>query len=199
MSEIRTVTTLQAKRDEILFSIRLNAANRSADIAEASLVKLQRAFVFPREFFVKWHWHIDREPRAYFSRIRPIYENSGGTPTVDLVTNINCGLLDEPLPENFDFSVAPENFAALIGPKGQIMGGSLEIQASELIEIREGRKHFYIWGLLRYNDVFENSPEHVTTFCREVVGITGNPFDPTEPENPVNLFFAMTDRYNAAD
>ena len=36
------------------------AARHSADVAEASLVKLERAFVFPKDFSVSWHWYLDR-------------------------------------------------------------------------------------------------------------------------------------------
>jgi hypothetical protein len=75
----------------IFLWLAFRATKKSADVAEASLVKLERAFVLPKEFFVRWHWHLISEPRTYFWRIRRIYENSGSTPTIDLVTNLNRG------------------------------------------------------------------------------------------------------------
>src|SRR5208337_1124166 len=41
------------------------AAKKSADIAEASLVKLERAFVYPKDFFVRWHCYIDRTSHLF--------------------------------------------------------------------------------------------------------------------------------------
>ena len=54
-------------------------------------------------------------------------------------------------------------------------------------------------GVARYNDVFHGTSEHVTTFCRQVIQVTGNPLDPTEADNPVSLFFAIHGTHNAAD
>ena len=43
----------------IFLWLAFKATKKSADIAEASLVKLERAFVFPTDFHVRWHWHTD--------------------------------------------------------------------------------------------------------------------------------------------
>jgi hypothetical protein len=177
----------------------IKIASKAANVTEAALLKLERAFVHPKDMFVRWHWYLDIEPKSYFWKIRPIYENAGSSSTVELITNINSALLDQPLPDDFPFPLAENRFTAFIGAKSTINGGVIEIKAADLIAIRNGSKHFYFWGLLRYNDIFDGSPEHVTTFCREIVDITGNPFNPSEEGNPVNLTFSMTDRYNSAD
>ena len=48
----------EQQKSDMLESLRIareaaNAAKKSADIAESSLVKLERAFVFPKDFFVR--------------------------------------------------------------------------------------------------------------------------------------------------
>ena len=138
-------------------------------------------------------------PRVYFGHIRQIFENSGSTPTADLCMNINSALRDDPLPDNFSFPLADESFTSIIGPKSTIWGGLSTLEASDFTAISNGVKYFYVWGLIRYNDIFEKSPEHITTFCRQLIEVTGNPMNPTDKENPISLFFSIHKRYNATD
>jgi hypothetical protein len=173
-------------------------AKRAADIAEASLVKLQRAFIFPRDFLINWHWHFDDENK-YWWGIRPIYENGGSSATADLTTNLNYELRDSPLPADFTFPLAESTFNALVGPKSTILGGQIAIEGADLLAIQKGTKHLYFWGILRYNDIFENTGEHITTFCRYITNVVGDPLQRPTEENPVRFFFAMHDIYNSAD
>ena len=173
-------------------------AKRAADIAESSLVRLQRAFVFPKDFSVNWHWYLDDENRLWWG-IRPIYENGGSSATVDLTTNMNFALRNSPLPPNFAFPLAEHTYNALIGPKSTILGGQIAIDGTDLLALQDGTKHFYFWGLLRYNDIFDGTGEHVTTFCRYITNVVGNPSKRVSEQNPVRLFFAMHDVYNSAD
>jgi hypothetical protein len=173
-------------------------AKRGADIAEASLVKLQRAFVYTKDFRINWHWYLDDENRFWWG-VRPIYENSGGSQTVDLTTNLNFELRDDPLPPNFAFPLAEDSFNALISPKSTILGGQIAIDGADLLAIRNGTKHLYFWGLIRYNDVFENTGEHISTFCRYITHVVGDPLQRPTNQNPVRFFFAMHDVYNSAD
>jgi hypothetical protein len=176
----------------------IRIANRAADIAEASLVKLERAFVFPKDFAVNWHWYLDDENRFWWS-VRPIYENAGSSATVDMTHNLNFALLDNPIPQDFSFPLAEDTRNALIGPKATILGGQIMIDGADLLAIQNGTKHFYLWGIIRYNDIFEETNEHVATFCRYISNVSGDPLSKPSQENPVRFFFAMPDIYNASD
>jgi hypothetical protein len=176
----------------------IKLAGRSADIAQASLVKLERAFVFPKDFAVNWRWYLDNENKFWWS-IRPIFENAGSSATVDMTTNLNFALLDNPIPPNFSFPLAADTHNALIGPKANILGGQLNIDGIDLAAIRDGTKHFYFWGLVRYNDVFDGTDEHITTFCRYITHVVGDPLRRPSQDNPVGFFFAIHDIYNSSD
>jgi hypothetical protein len=81
-----------------------------------------------------------------------------------------------------------------IPPKGEIESNHFDISGSDLIDIRDGKKYFYIWGVARYRDVFPATIEHVTKFCVVASGVTGDPkkaFDSNT--NPVEILCADED------
>lgn len=44
--------------------------------------------------------------------------------------------------------------------------------------VRLQRMHYYLWGWVRYNDIFENTPMRLTEFCYEVQATQGLSTEP---------------------
>jgi hypothetical protein len=73
------------------------ATKKSADIAESSLVKLNRPFIFPKGFHVLWHRNESiKDAEKYWWSINPIWENSGNTRTHDMTAYVNSYFDSEP-------------------------------------------------------------------------------------------------------
>jgi hypothetical protein len=174
------------------------AAQKSAEIAEQSLTRLERAFVFPTD--TSWVWHLDPGLNKYWYEFRPIWANSGNTVTKNMITNINFALLDAPLPDDFAGRDSDRSYPAMIGPKATVYGGKSFLYADDVVAVQEGRKHFFLWGWARYNDVFEATPVHRTTFCRFLHEIFGDPTkEPNDKDNVVKMRFAIHSSYNDAN
>ena len=83
----------------IFLWLAFRATKKSADVAEASLVKLERAFVLPKEFFVRWHWHLNSEPVLFLENqtdLREFWEHTDHRSG----HQFKLGSLDEPLPSD---------------------------------------------------------------------------------------------------
>jgi hypothetical protein len=111
-------------------------------------------------------------------------------------------LLDRPLDDKFPFFIDPKTvpIPATIPPKGEIESEHFDIFGSDLIDVRDERKYFYIWGVARYRDVFPKTPEHVTKFCVVASGLAGDPKKTWDSKtNPVDILFRTYHRHNCAD
>jgi hypothetical protein len=161
------------------------ATFKSTNIAERALIAGERAFVFALNLNGFWEFHNDT--RRYSWRFRPVWQNSGDTPTKNMTMHTRCILRDTPLPVDFDFGQTVGQIGtALIPPKTTTMGGMSPIPGEpaispqDITDIQEGRKHLYLLGWARYRDVFPTTPEHITRFCFIITPI-GDPvmYSPT--------------------
>jgi hypothetical protein len=175
---------------------------RAANVAERALTELERAFVFVKEIdmFTErgdavsipgGRGIIGGEVRTY--RIAPVLENSGQTPAVRLVYNINCGPIPSTDIEGFTF---PDQGGtarrAVIGPKATLQSPSEAIPAANMDAIASKKERWFIWGWIDYDDIFRDTKRHRTEFCLEVSCRrlpNGQPF----------IGFPMHDRFNATD
>jgi len=163
----------------IYTAIAARAAQDAAIIAERTLVADKRAFVFAEGF----NSFFESGPKKgeYVWRFRPIWKNTGDTPTKNLRLHFDGELRSTPLPIGFNFDVAsiPPG-TGLLGPNSGSMGGvwpypgMTPLSISDVEDIIAGRRFLYIWGWVRYLDVFPDSKEHVTRFCWQMVA-TGDP------------------------
>ncbi len=149
-------------------------AQRSADTAERALIADKRAFVFATGvggFF-------ESENGGYGWRLRPQWKNTGDTPTRKLRLLTNGALRNAPLPPigNREDGPFPAG-VGLLGPDSTSMGGlyppmgSPPLSAADILDIQSGRKFLYLWGWVRYFDVFDTAEkdEHITRFCWQMV------------------------------
>jgi hypothetical protein len=176
------------------------AARDSADTARLSMIASERAYV--HHDGCKYISHPDRNTGKIFWRIRPRWKNSGNTPTRNLWIFTQYELRDTELPENFPFEIERsfDPRPTLIGPEGCIEGAAFNIFGEDVLAVSKQQKHFYVWGVAHYRDVFPGTPERVTKFCYFVRGTAGDPLSAYDAKtNLVELFFTAYHRHNCAD
>jgi hypothetical protein len=176
------------------------AAQDSAYIAKLSMVAGDRAYVHFNG--CRWVSHSDINDGHIFWRIRPMWINSGNTPTRQLRIYVHYEFRDDELPS--DYAFIPDSTITVvpttIAPKSVVESGHRDFHGKNLVAVSEGKKHLYIWGIARYRDVFPDTIEHITKFCVEARTVTGNPLESwTAQLNPVEVMFASYVRHNCAD
>jgi hypothetical protein len=176
-----------------------HAARDSTDTAKLSMVASQRAYVHHNG--MRWISHRDITDGSTFWRLRPQWINSGNTPTRALHVYVKYELRDTLLPDSFGFvPTEPINAPAMLAPHSIIESGHYNIEAEDLIAIREGKKFLYVWGLAKYRDVFPGTVEHITKFCVYASNITGDPLlQWNNDTNPMEILFPHYQQYNCAD
>lgn len=174
------------------------SAEKTARTAENALIAGQRAFMFLREF--KTFLHLDDATGQYRWTLHPVWENNGNTPTKGLSIYTTYRLLDEPLPENYDFPVSQDDITATIAaPKALVEATPGSISAADLAAVQQGEKFFYIWGRAEYHDIFEGTGKHTTCFCNQLMQVIGDPTAPISEQNMVQMMFGFHSENNCAD
>jgi hypothetical protein len=134
---------------------------------------------------------LGRHNKAQYNwRFRPIWQNSGDTPTRNMVMHVTCELRNTVLPSGFDFNYpTTQTGTGLLAPKSTSMGGIAPnypvaaITPQDILDVQHRRKFLYLWGWVRYHDVFPDTPQHITRFCWLIVP-TGNPLVYTPGQTP---------------
>jgi hypothetical protein len=115
--------------------------------------------------------------------ISPIWTNIGNTRARKIRIYFGDPIKSITPIEHPDMAIPPETkfIPLVIGSKQSANGAFKPLTADELSQIRDGKIHLFIWGQATYFDVFPNTPEHITQFCQEAIGISGsNPSDVLE-------------------
>ena len=91
-----------------------------------------------------------------------MWQNSGTTPTRDAKSHISWVRSLSPLPDNFRFAdlgtpKPHENTPFVLGPKATASGSTITLTPNDISLMLMKKEHFYIWGWVRYRDVFENA------------------------------------------
>jgi hypothetical protein len=156
--------------------------------SRSSLQSTQRAFVFIKILEVL------NLPDTKKLIIIPQWENSGDTPTKNMLNHVNWALFEKDLPTDFDFPdlAGEERTPALIGPHAIQYASPLEIDAQHIDAAIAGTGHLYIWGWAEYDDVFPGTSRHRTEFCNEVLisRVSGKEF---------SIRFRLHRKHNGAD
>jgi hypothetical protein len=154
----------------------------------------ERAFVFAMG--LNQYWTLDQTTGQYIWRFRPIWKNSGDTPTRNMTMYTQCMVRDSVLPAGFDFDFPVASFGrALIPPNADLSGGLAPgppepgITPQDIVDSQQGKKWIYILGWARYSDVFAGSPPHITRFCWHITPLG----DPTKynPDGTGKLTFPV--------
>lgn len=115
------------------------------------------------------NWRQDQRRKTVFE-FRPVVENNGQTPA-NKVRIISMIEVRAPIvPPDFDFDI-PDTFVGALGSVTTIGAGKTKIHSrilpakltrAELKEIAKGSKCFHVWGVVRYDDIFDQP--HTTNF-----------------------------------
>jgi hypothetical protein len=87
----------------------------------------------------------------------------------------------------------------LLGPKASDVSTSQPtVTLQDFQAIKDGRKHLYVWGWITYNDVFKDTPLHITMVCYEV-NVTGEPL--LQGKQGMTMLTPLTkcEKHNCAD
>jgi hypothetical protein len=178
-----------------------DAANKSAEIAERALIAGQRAFLSVS--FVPSVQKILAEDRITHWNFMPVWKNSGETPTRNMTNHINIRLFDRPIPMDWEFpdiwvaNTPVEDRSPIplgAAPRDTVNGQTVGVTIDEMKGVVAGTKWLYFWGWATYNDVFPNTPLHVTRFAVRI--IAGG--DPTSTEK-ISISFPYIGKYNCTD
>jgi hypothetical protein len=183
-------------------SAAVDAANRTADEAKRIGEAQVRPYVSLKHF--RWTWHVSLSDGSIFYRIRPVWTNTGTTPTRSPKIFAQHVLSDRPLEDDFRFVVPTEVIYAPIAlaKDDTVEGDEADVGGWQLLNVRNGSLRYYVWDVATYNDVFPDSPVHTTRFCYYIdpAGVTGDPtMAPDEATNVVRLHFKLHSRNNCSD
>lgn len=176
------------------------SAKESATIARTALVATQRAFVFAPQ--------IDAlniiDPATFLLQaiqVVPTWRNAGLTPARRLVASVEHSMFAPGEAPTISFDPAPPEVVRFdVGPQTTFQGNVLVVPLSDIQKILEQKARMFVFGACQYDDVFQDTPRHLTKYCFEVeVAI-----DPRIPVNPQNretkfLRFRAVTEHNAAD
>jgi hypothetical protein len=145
-------------------------SSTQAKLTKEALIADKSAFVFPYDF--GQYWEFDITSLHYNWRVRPYWRNTGDTAAKDVMVHAECEIRNTALPVGhpFNYSVTNEQ-RGFMGPRVDNVGGiapamtQAAITAQDLVDAQAQRKFIYLWGWTRYNDVFPNTPRHITKFC----------------------------------
>jgi hypothetical protein len=183
------------------FTVTLWAStNRQALLTKEALIANNRAFVFAPNYSTFW----ERDPQTshYNWRLRPMLRNNGNTPTLNMTMFVECEIRNTPLPANYQFAADALNTAScMIPPHVDLSGGLVPrmpgaaITPQDIIDAQNGRKFIYLWGIVRYSDVFPGTRPHITRYCY-MITVTGDPIKfvpntPGQPPTPGTLAFNL--------
>jgi hypothetical protein len=174
---------IQAKKQAGEAANQVLALKESNRINRESLQSVQRAFVFVPDIQAV---RIDDETdstKAVSINFSVSFSNNGTTPTRKMTEHNSFLWIIPPLPNDFSFpdlwdETKPKvNTPFALGPKMSASTTAMSVPAEVISLVKKHQTHLYIWGWVKYNDIFPHTPEHITRFCSEITGFTGDPLN----------------------
>jgi hypothetical protein len=176
------------------------ATSRQSRLIKEAFIAEKRAFVFAASF--NQLWEQDPTTNLYNWRFRPVLRNSGETPTRRMAMYVTCEVRNTPLENGYPFSPNITNIAEgnVLPPRFEFAGGlcpvhpASAITPQDIIDAQQGRKFIYLWGWIKYNDVFPRTKQHITRYCWVIIPVgdpmTFVPNTPGQPPTPGTLSFS---------
>jgi hypothetical protein len=184
-------TVLAAIYSNVIFSGQLREMQTATELTRESnrinresFASVQRAFITVLDVSVS-RGNPDRYPggiqQSKFWMVLPVVENSGNTPTKHLrwMNALSVTLGPEQNPDKIAVDIkkkssvtpSPWNYG-ILGPKAKMTldyaGNPVFLSESVISELPEldRVKGKMMWqGVIRYHDIFPDTPEHLTKFC----------------------------------
>jgi len=180
----------------VVYIFQLRAMRESNRINREALVSVQRAFLYVDEFQMFIERNADDPTKINGFTLYPRVKNSGTTPALDATDWVNIKTLDKPITPSFTFPDL-DSRGNVISVKQQLTPGFFPPQSVETLavplgisariaqDVNAGKAYVYLYGWIRYRDVFKETEPHVSMFCiqikelRQVAAIGGNPASTT--------------------
>jgi hypothetical protein len=179
--------------------IAATAVKDQASLTREAMTRTQRAFVFVKHVCVGHQINLVQATTGPLVEavigwnIGIQWENTGDTPTRDLVTHISLHEFQGEMPADYNFpELNKTTTKSLLGPKAVCFSPVFSISDSQARQIFQGRNHLYMWGWAEYDDVFPDSERHRTEFCYELLFIAPFP-------SKSSFTHRLHTRYNGAD
>jgi hypothetical protein len=144
-------------------------AQQSNDISRDSLITVQRAFVFPTAYLTE----LVTNGKPNGLEVTVSWQNSGSTPTKNLVLHANDYTGTTGIPDDVDAWEKvnrgyPRDSATFLGPK-QVLPAWNEHLKDFQVKVWGPASGYKFWGTATYNDVFPLTRQHITRYCYKVV------------------------------
>jgi hypothetical protein len=174
------------------------ATSRQAELTREALIANKRAFVYP--ISISQFFEPANTTGQFNWRFRPVLRNSGDTPTKNMTMFVTCEVRNSAIPIGYPFTDDAQRVARVtIAPRFDLQGGvvpqapAAAITPQDIIDAQAGRKFIYVWGWIKYSDVFPKTPPHITRYCWLVLPVgdplTFVPHTPGQPPTPGTLSF----------
>ena len=171
----------------------------SNNTTRQALVSVQRAFVFP-DVAGPIEVMFDPGPKG---KLTPLdfflhWKNSGTTPARHCLLDVNSKNTEQLLPDDFAFSDSSDVPKAItIPPMTVVTGGEIQLTPDTVMwYMANPSRILYIWGWVKYRDVFPGSPPHLTEYCVYSSDIPPTP-DPKSGQLPIK--FKMCKIHDCSD
>jgi hypothetical protein len=123
---------------------------------------IQRAHVFVLS--PGYRFNFDNHGAIVGMRLWVILKNSGTTPASNMT--VLTGATWATNIEDFVFGQPSEGAREIVlGPAAEIAGGGSDISPAHTLGNFNRQGHQFLWGIVRYRDIFYRSREHVLEFC----------------------------------
>jgi hypothetical protein len=172
------------------------AAVKSADISEQALVKLERAFLFPKLMAI--NPILDANGNKAFA-FRMYWQNSGRSAVREVKFTFRFDHFLGELPDDFAFPTAeptPDIRPIYLAPNHGTWSAVIAAPIAVIDAVRMGHIRLYFWGWVTYRDIFEGTPAHITKFCWETI-LSGD--DPYLEGSQLFCHFRTSERKNCFD
>ncbi|MDP3802834.1 MAG: hypothetical protein U1C74_30050 [Phenylobacterium sp.] len=154
-----------------------------------------RAYVVLAKIDHELQW----DPKAKRARhaFRAVWENRGSTPARFASVSIQSVVLDHKAPADFHLEEHTEGHTTIHPKGGDCYSVHAFISGEDLLASTTEQTFVYLWGSVRYRDVFRWTPQRETRFFFRVI-IRGNPARMISNRNPINVHYPHMGRHNTA-
>ncbi len=168
-------------------------------IGRENLGSVQRAFLY---MTLPVHFHKAQLPASVGERFAIEYpwKNFGATPARDVITNFRVRLCNVatpieqcPLVDNPRSVIVP---AFSIPPQYSVIGGISFVPRDDIDLFLHRSVRIFAYGWAKYRDVFRETRPHLTEYCVEAVGSSG---EIDSSDKPLDLVFMNCQRHNCSD
>ncbi|HEV3186243.1 MAG TPA: hypothetical protein VGZ49_15250 [Xanthobacteraceae bacterium] len=187
------------RRADETAKIAADAVRDQASLTREAMIRTQRAFVFVKRVCVGHQINLVQSTTGPLVEvvvgwnIGVQWENTGDTPTRDLLTHISIHEFEGEMPTDYEFPDLNETTTkSLLGPKAVCFSPVFAIPDSQARRVFLNGNHLYMWGWAEYDDVFPGTERHRTEFCYELLFIAPFP-------SKSSFTHKLHTRYNGAE